>query len=172
MEVDVFTCLKVFGDDKDIAVAVDGVPMTGKGVVESRVDGEVILPVIGDGERVYDVNGGIEFGIDESAARGKATVSAGKEFVVAHDVGHGVDFRFREEGVICPFHEEGKNLRVVVGVEVDFIVDPREAFKRGHGGEAFACSVQKTHTAFFIDVERRFFVEPDEIEVGALKFFT
>ena len=145
--------------------------MGGERVLEPGVDGDRILPVLGDFKGLDDVHALVEFGIDEPLARRKPPETAGSERRLVHRALQKGDLPLGKIGVIRPFHELVPHLGIVLLVEVDLVVEEGEPLQRGHRAEDIPPPVEDAHEALFVDVLGRLFVEPDEIERTPLKLF-
>ena len=167
--IHVTPCGVVFRDHIDVAVEIHRIPMRGERIVQSRIDGDGILPLRGDGKRRDDVHALVELGIDQPFPRAEPAVTAGLQRSFVHRPLQKGDLLFGEIRIVRPLHELVPDLGVVLFVEVDLFVEKGEPFEGRHGAEDVPFAIHDAHKAFLVNVLGRLFVEPDEIERAALE---
>ena len=81
------------------------------------------------------------------------------------------DLVFVKVRVVFPLHLLIPYFGILADVQIYLVVHPRQTFQRRHRAINLAAPVKDAHHAFFVNIFRRFFVKPHEIEARALKFF-
>ena len=111
----------------------------------------------------------IELRIHQPLSRTEPAEPPGLLLLLGHERGHALYLGRVQVGIVLPLHVRAPHFGIVPLVELDLAVHPRQPLERSHRPEDAAAAVEHAHAALLVDVLRRLFVEPHEIQRRPLK---
>ena len=74
-----------------------------------------------------------------------------------------------QKRIILPAHRTIPGLRIMIPVQINFLVHPRQSHQRRHRSPKLAAGIQHPHSALIINILGRFLIKPYPILTGSLK---
>ena len=143
--VNIPAACKMLRNNVNIPVPVHAVPVRGKRVIQSGVNRNIVLPLLGHVKGRYNVHAFVKFGVNQPRPLGKFTVlpcvqrGGGKRGLKL------LYLRLGQKRIVLPIHKLVPYLGVVFCVQINFPENERPPFKRRHRPENIPSPVHNAH---------------------------